>query len=208
MTMSSDLPDEGSVTLWLGDLQREGGADAAQQLWDRYFERLVHLARARLRAAQRRMADEEDVALSAFDSFCRGATEGRFPRLGGREDLWRLLVSITARKAGSVARRERRQKRGGGRVVDEAVLAGGADDADGIAAVAGHDPSPDFAAEVADELRRLLVLLDDDLLRRLALLRMEGYSNEQIAERLGCGLRTIERKLALIRKTWEQEQSR
>ena len=46
----------------------------------------------------RRAADEEDVALSAFDSFCRGAEQGRFPQLDGRDDLWHLLVVITVRK--------------------------------------------------------------------------------------------------------------
>ena len=204
--MSDNLPDQRSVTLWLAGLQQDGGADAAQQLWGRYFDQLVHLARARLRSSRRGPADEEDVALSAFDSFCRGASEGRFPRLGGRDDLWRLLVTITVRKANSVAHRERRLKRGGGRVMDEAAFGGPDFDADiGLAAVAGHEPSPAFAAEVADELQRLLGLLDDDLLRQLALLRMEGYSNEQVAERLGCGLRSIERKLSLIRKAWERE---
>jgi DNA-directed RNA polymerase specialized sigma24 family protein len=204
--MSNDPPEQKSVTLWLAGLQGEGLGESAQQLWGRYFERLVHLARARLRAAPRGPADEEDVALSAFDSFCRGAAEGRFPRLEGRDDLWRLLVTITVRKVQDVARSERRLKRGGGRVVDEAAL-GNSDvgnDA-GLAAFADPDLDPAFAAEVADELRRLLGALDDDLLRQVAVLRMEGYSNEQVAARLGCGLRSVERKLALIRKTWERE---
>jgi DNA-directed RNA polymerase specialized sigma24 family protein len=200
--MSNDLPDQRSVTLWLADLQGGGPGEPAQQLWGRYFDRLVHLARARLRATARGPADEEDVALSAFDSFCRGAAEGRFPRLGGRDDLWRLLVTITVRKAQALARHGRRLKRGGGRVVDEAALAGGEA---GMAAFVDGDLGPAFAAEVADEFRRLLGALDDDLLRQVALLRMEGYSNEQVAERLGCGLRSVERKLALIRKAWERE---
>jgi DNA-directed RNA polymerase specialized sigma24 family protein len=204
--MSADAPDPRSVTLWVGDLQRDAVGEAAQQLWGRYFDRLVNLARARLRNAPRGPADEEDVALSAFDSFCHQAAEGRFPQLAGRDDLWRLLVTITARKANALVRHERRQKRGGGRVVGEAAFAGADGQSDfGLAAVAGHEPTPAFAAEVADELRRLLGVLDDDVLRQIALLRMEGYSNEQIAERLDCGLRSVERKLALIRKAWERE---
>src|SRR5262249_35153126 len=88
----------GSVTLWLEQLKR-GNPAAAQPLWDAYFARLVALARARLRAAPRAAADEEDVALSAFDSFCRGAEAGRFPRLDDRDDLWQVLFVITTRKA-------------------------------------------------------------------------------------------------------------
>src|SRR5207237_10567463 len=91
--------DDGSVTRWIGDL-KAGGDSAAQHLWERYFHRLVHFARARLRAARRAgaIADEEDAALSAFDSFCRGAAQGRFPDLADRDGLWRLLVVITLRK--------------------------------------------------------------------------------------------------------------
>src|SRR6516225_8646759 len=109
--------DDGSVTRWIGDL-KGGGESAAQHLWERYFHRLVHLARARLRSGRRTGAveDEEDAALSAFDSFCRGAALGRFPQLADREDLWRLLVVITARKAADQKEREGRIKRGGGKV--------------------------------------------------------------------------------------------
>ena len=107
--MSPD--DPGSVTRWINDL-KGGELDAAQPLWERYFADLVRLARARLRASPRTAADEEDVALSAFDSFCAGVARGRFPRLDDRNDLWRVLVTITARKATDQVLRERRQKRG------------------------------------------------------------------------------------------------
>src|SRR5438309_11105997 len=107
------MPEE-SVTLWLRSLEA-GDREAAEKLWRHFFDDLVRLARARLRAAPRAVADEEDAALSAFDSFCRGAAQGRYPRLDDRDDLWRLLVVITERKAFDQARRERRQKRGGGR---------------------------------------------------------------------------------------------
>jgi hypothetical protein len=65
--------DDGSVTRWIGDL-KAGGDSAAQHLWARYFHRLVDLARSRLRSTPLAGAieDEEDAALSAFDSFCRG----------------------------------------------------------------------------------------------------------------------------------------
>jgi len=70
----------GSVSHWIGQL-KAGNHAAAQELWEDYFQRLVRLARRKLRGRSRRAADEEDVALSAFDSFCRGAALGRFPRL-------------------------------------------------------------------------------------------------------------------------------
>jgi DNA-directed RNA polymerase specialized sigma24 family protein len=203
--MSGD--EGGSVTCWLGDL-RGGDLAAAQPLWERYFSRLVVVARGRLKKLRRTTADqdEEDAALSAFNSFCDGAARGRFPQLADRDDLWRLLVVITARKAMAQAHRERRQKRGGGRVVDEAVLFGpGAGDEDSIAGlerIAGDGPTPEFAAMMAEECQRLLDVLEDDSLRQVALSRMEGYTNDEIAAQLGCARRTIARRLELIRKTW------
>ena len=201
-----DLQPDGSVTHWLGAL-KGGDAAAAQRLWERYFDRLVRLARAKLGAMPRGAADEEDVALSAFHSFCQGAARGRFPRLDDRDNLWRLLVTITARKALDQVRRQARQKRGGGRVLVGSAQAGGEDDTDGagLDQVVGQEPTPQFAAMVADECRRLLEALGDEGLRRIALLRMEGYSDPDIAATLGCGLRTVGRKLELIRKTWLRE---
>ena len=201
-----DLQPDGSVTHWLGAL-KGGDAAAAQRLWERYFDRLVRLARAKLGAMPRGAADEEDVALSAFHSFCQGAARGRFPRLDDRDNLWRLLVTITARKALDQVRRQARQKRGGGRVLVGSAQAGGEDDTDGagLDQVVGQEPTPQFAAMVADECRRLLAALDDETLRQVALLRMEGYSDEEIAARVDCSLRTVSRKLALIRKAWLRE---
>jgi DNA-directed RNA polymerase specialized sigma24 family protein len=166
----------------------------------------VNLARGKLRAA-RGPADEEDVALSAFESFCAAAAARRFPHLGGREDLWRLLVTITVRKANAQRQRELRQKRGGGRVLGEGALAGqDSQGGGGLDQVAGNEPTPEFAALVADELASLLGLLRDDTLRQVALLRMEGHSNEQVASKLGCSLRSVERKLDLVRKSWQREE--
>jgi RNA polymerase sigma factor (sigma-70 family) len=195
--------NEGSVTLWIGAL-RTGDEEAARQLWSRYYEALVRLARARLRA--RAVADEEDVALSAFDSFCAGLARGRFPDITDRYDLWRLLVTMTARKVVNQHRRESRQKRGAGRVVlESALVAGQMSEVDALQQVIGTDPSPEFAAMVAEECARRLDGLPDDSLRLVALLKMEGYTNDEIADRLGCGPRTVTRKLNVIRQAWVVE---
>ncbi len=150
------------------------------------------------------MADEEDVALSALDSFCCAARKGRFPDLADRDGLWRLLLQMTVHKAMGLARHERRQRRGGGRVKslddDDMVSDEGI-----VAEIVGREPTPEFAAMMADECRRLLEKLDDPQLRELAVAKMEGYSNEEIARRLECSLRTVERRLRLIRKEWKHE---
>jgi DNA-directed RNA polymerase specialized sigma24 family protein len=189
--MSSD----DSISFWIGQL-KAGDEKAAQKLWEGYFARLVGLARGKLRGAKTRAADEEDVALSAFDSFCRGAQGNRFPKLEDRDDLWQLLLLITARKAIDLRQHETRQRRGGGRAH---VETGEASDSDILSQVVGREPTPEFAAQVAEECRRLLDSLEDSDLRQLTLWKMEGYTNEEIAERLGVVSRTVERKLRLVR---------
>jgi DNA-directed RNA polymerase specialized sigma24 family protein len=203
----------GSITHWLGDL-KGGDQAAAQPLWERYFGRLVVLARNKLQKQRqpRAEADEEDAALSAFNSFCLGVAKGRFPQLADREDLWRILVTITARKAFAQTQRQKRLKRGGGRVVEEAVLKGGKgvtgsdpSSLPGLDMIAGDEPTPEFAAMVAEEYERLLDSLEDDGLRQVAISRMEGYTCDEIAMQLGCARRTVARRLDVIRKTWLAE---
>jgi DNA-directed RNA polymerase specialized sigma24 family protein len=191
---------EGSITRLAGEAPDE----AARRLWDRYFDRLVRLARSRLRGRAGGPADEEDAALSAFDSLCRGVAAGRFRHLDGREDLWRLLATITARKAADQLEREGRKKRGGDRRRAEigAEPGGGRDDAGGLSQLPGAAPTPEFVALMGEEVRRLFELLPDDTLRVMALLKMEGYTNEEIAASLDCALRSVERKLERIRLLW------
>jgi DNA-directed RNA polymerase specialized sigma24 family protein len=185
---------EGSVTGWVEGLRR-GDRAAAQRLWERYYHRLVGLARRRLKATHRRVADEEDVALSAFDSFCRGAEEGRFPRLSDRDELWRLLVVITARKAGHLARSQTQLKRGGGAAAAPLELE----------EIVADEPTPEFALQVAEEFLRLLGRLGDAELEAVAVWKMQGATTAEIADRLGYVPRTIERKLRLVRALWSDE---
>jgi DNA-directed RNA polymerase specialized sigma24 family protein len=200
------MPDgtEGSVTAWIGDL-KGGGSASAQQLWERYFERLVHLARAKLRSTHRRGAaeDEEDAALSAFDSFCRGAARGCFPRLTDRNDFWRLLVVLTVRKVLDQLERQGAVRRGGGKLITGSDGPAGDGSAENyLDQLAGSEPTPEFAAMVAEQYQRLRDDLGDDSLRQVLDLRLEGCSREEIAERLGCAVRTVTRKLDVIRRTW------
>jgi DNA-directed RNA polymerase specialized sigma24 family protein len=147
------------------------------------------------------------VALSAFASFCRGVARGHFPQLGDRDNLWHLLVTLTARKASHLLRDERRQKRGGGAVQDEAALrrAGTAQVPGSFDELVGTEPTPEFAVQVAEEYRRLLERLGEDELRSIALWKLEGYTNQEIACKLGCVRLTVQRKLRLIRDIWTKE---
>jgi DNA-directed RNA polymerase specialized sigma24 family protein len=197
------MPTEGSVTHWI-DAIKTGDAAAAQKLWEAYFQKLVGLARTRLGNTPRRAGDEEDVAVSAFNSFCQGVAHDRFPQLSDRDDLWRVLVRITACKAVDQINRDRRKKRRptGAALQGESAFAGLEG---GIAQVVGDEPTPAFAAQVAEEYERLLRSLDNAEYRQLAVWKLEGYSNEEIAVKLKCAVRSVERKLQLIRNVWASE---
>src|SRR5262245_49559641 len=198
-------PSEESVSHWISLLQ-SGDPHAVEPLWERYFHRLIGLARVKLEGQPRRAADEEDVALSAFASFCRAAEAGRFPRLSDRDDLWRLLVTLTERKAWNMIRDERRQKRGGGAVTGESGVVGPSDSAPGgLDRLAGMEPTPEFAAQIAEQYRVLLGRLDDAELQFIAVRKMEGETVPEIAARLNCAPRSVERRLRLIRQIWEEE---
>jgi DNA-directed RNA polymerase specialized sigma24 family protein len=179
-----------------------GDHEAAQPLWERYYPRLVGLARERLRCTPRRVADEEDVALSAFDSFCRGVEQGHFPQLKDRDGLWALLVLITVRKAADLIKYNRRERRGGGLVRGDSAFAGrdGEAEAGGLAEIEADDPTPDLAAQLAEEFQHLLDNLASDELRSIAVWKLEGYTNAEIARRLDCAAVSVERRLRLIRK--------
>jgi RNA polymerase sigma factor (sigma-70 family) len=193
----------GSVTDWINRL-KESDQAAAQQLWERYFRRLQALARKELKGTPCAAADEEDVVQSAFQSFFQGIGRGRFPQLSDRDGLWPLLVLITARKALDLKEHNRRQKRGGGLVRGETALPGPSGCA-GLEQVLSSAPTPAFAAQAAEECRRLLALLKDPQLRQVAELKMEGRTNQEVAEAIGRSLPTVERKLARIRAAWERE---
>ena len=190
----------GTITHLIGML-KQGDRDAAQGLWQAYFHRLVSLARDRIRASVG-LADAEDVALSAFDSFFRGVERGRFPALEDRDDLWRLLFVLTVRKAINLVKHEGRRSRGGGRLVSLSDL-----EQKLLDGVSSNEPGPELAAQMTEECRRLLGRLGDDTLRAVALWKLEGQTNREIAARLGCVEHTVERKLRSIRGLWSAEEA-
>jgi DNA-directed RNA polymerase specialized sigma24 family protein len=202
------MHQDGSVTGWIE--QRKSRCEpAATELRNRFYARLIGLARRKLRGAPRRAADEDDVVLSAFETFFRRAQEGQFPQLHDRHDLRQQLVKITERKALNQLRHQGRVKRGGGKVRGESLFFR----PDTSSAPASIDfvpsvqPTAEFASIVAEGLRGLLDQPGDEELRQIALLRMEGWTNEEIAQRIDRSLPTVERRLRLIRDKWKAQSS-
>ena len=192
------------VSQWMLHLA-EGDAEAAEKIWNDYFGKLVRLARRKLEGIPSRDSDEEDVAISAMKSFYKGLAQHKFDHVHNRDDLWKLLVTITARKATARRRSYCAQKRGGGQVRGESVFGHQDDARHGLAHVLGTEPTPELAASVAENCRRMLEQLQDETLQQIAIWTLEGYRTEEIASKLGCVRRTVERKLERIRESWGKE---
>ena len=205
-----DVKMKNSVSYWIEQL-KAGSEDAVEEIFRRYYEPIVRLIGTRLSARMRRSRDEEDIALSAFDSFVRRARQGGFPELQDRDDLWRLLVTISVRKAAKHAGRETAEKRGGGGVVGESAFRETTREGiGGIAIGEGHDPEEELICdEVAAELLTFLEGLDDPIMMDVALWTAQGTTAAELAEYLDCSPRTVERKLQRLRakaKQWADEQ--
>ncbi len=197
------MTNQGSVTVWLERLKGGDRGEAVNRLWAEYFGRLVSVARHHLRSRPRPAADEEDLALSAFDSFVRAAQAGRFPMLDDRNDLWQVLLMLTARKAADQVARETAKKAGGGRVSHLSALRPSGGGSSGEVAFPAPEPDPAEAVAMADGLARMLDVLGSPELRRVVVWRLEGYTNEEIAARLGRSTATAERKLRTVRAIFE-----
>ncbi len=195
-----------SVNEWITGLKK-GDADAAQRLWDRYFKELVKFARRRLGAAPRQTKDEEDIALSVFDSFCRGAQAGRLSGVKDHHELWWTLLAITRRKVIDQVRVMNRQAHGEMSAQSETDIPVDPRTGDkfDLNLVLDESPAPELLMNLDDEWKRLLSLLRDDTLRRIACWRIEGYSTLEISKKLRILPRTVARKLSLIRSKWTEE---
>ena len=189
------------VSHWI-ELVKDGDSVAANRIWKIYFDRLVRAVRQRLYGQNRAVSDEEDIVLSVFESFYAAVETDRFPNLADRDDLWRLLLAMSARKIIDKRRHDQRQRRGGG--VPILSLDDTADGSEIVEAI-GHEPSAEMVLTMQESVERLFSHLGVGQLRELAVAKLEGYSNAEIASRLECSERTIERRLHLIREKLQQE---
>ena len=193
--------DEREVSVWMQQLSADD-PEALRQIWDYCYRRVAGFADRRLGNFQRRDADEEDIASSVLHSLYVGVKNGRFPDFANRQDLWRILLTLAGRKVSKRIRNQTNLKRGGGNVRGESLFGLPADDNRG-----GLDQIPDRMGDWVEtfslECQELLEQLPDPTLREVATLRLQGYSKQEIADHLKCVVRSVERKLNLIREIWQ-----
>jgi DNA-directed RNA polymerase specialized sigma24 family protein len=198
--------DAGELTQLLIRIQGSRDEEACAKLWESVYERIITYARSRLSIKDQRIADEEDIAQSAMNSFFRAAEAGRFKTLTNRDELWRILITVMARKANALQQRLGAEKRGPGQVRGDSGFNlsehGRLRDINSVA----DSGDPDrFVDELLGECRERLESLPDQILQIIALRRMEGFEVIEIAAELSLSVATIKRKLARIRDLWNDD---
>ncbi|MEL6898236.1 MAG: ECF-type sigma factor [Planctomycetota bacterium] len=189
------MQEEEPITHWIQCL-RQGDQEAAQELWRVFFDRLKNYAAKKLGELPKRVSDEDDVALSAFHSVVRGVQDDTFKRMESREDFWQLLVVIAARKASNLHRKQRQRREAG-----ESVLAN--------AVAVNEHPMGTLQDDNLEEQDLAMYFHCTEILEQLpgnlqtvVLMRMSGYSNAEIAGRIGRSMKTVEHYFRQVRAVW------
>ena len=195
------MPDESSVTQWISRL-RGGDSVAGKKLWDGLFQRLLGAIKGAVGGDPARIPDYEEAAASALKTFLMGFPDGKYQDVKDRDMLWKLLVRIGTHKVIDLIRREGRQKRGGEakRVADD----GGGPGSE-LERIQTGMATPEFDAIMSETIDELFDRLNDPALQQLAIWKLEGYTNEEIAENQQRSVRTVERKLKMIRSKWSSD---
>ena len=174
---------------------RQGDAQAAQELFAQYAQRLSRLAEQSISRKLSGRVEGEDVVQSVFRTFFRRCAEGEF-RIDSSAQLWQLLVKITMTKARAQGRRHTAAKRD-----VRAEQAGG--DADWLADAADREPGPEEAVILMDQIESLLHGLPEQHCRVLEL-RLSGHSVAEIATQLHVARQTVYRALEVLQERLKQ----
>ncbi len=190
------MKDPSSVSEWIYQFRENGNEISALRLWDRINPRVRELSRRWIcKMGVPVSFDEDDVTISVFAAFCDRLRSGQLPELSDRDSLWRLLILMTARKANDYAKMARAQKRSNGSENVDVAL-------DAISELRDTQPDPSIDVLMEDQCQAMLKSLRDPVLESIVLLKLEGYTNVEIAERMRYSRRTIQRMLELIKDIW------
>ena len=188
--MTKDF-EQGSVSKALANFASEPD-EAAELFWDRFFEKLCRYAESKVYDRHRRLFDAEDIASSAMFALLKGLKQGKFYNVKNRDQLWQMLATISSRKASNAAKFHDREKRGGGKTRGDSAFGG--------EIVYPEDPAQ--IVEFETTCKELLEALPDETYRKVALMRLAGFTNPEIGKQLDCSGRTVDRKLIAIREIW------
>jgi RNA polymerase sigma-70 factor, ECF subfamily len=191
------MADEASLHELL-DRWRQGDQAAATAIYSRYEQRLIELAERKIGRQLQRRVGPESIALTVLDTVLKRLATGAY-YVDPDQSLWNLLQVVAGNKISGLAK----YHHAGQRDVDKEVLPQQTDSSDGreppgISVI--REPPPEEAAILADELEKIRTRLKPDDFE-IVQLQFQGYSNPEIAERLGCARQTVRYKVKRIEET-------
>jgi RNA polymerase sigma-70 factor (ECF subfamily) len=178
---------------------RAGDNSAASEVFNRFTNRLIGLARSRLDHLIRQKIDPEDILQSVYRSFFRRHAQGRFDVVSW-DNLWGMLTVITVRKCNY----RRKYFRAACRDVEREVVCPPADSSPARDfELLARDPTPSEAARLAETVELVMRELTDREQHMLAL-SLQGYEVTEISTRVSRTERTVQRVLRRVRQRLEQ----
>jgi RNA polymerase sigma-70 factor (ECF subfamily) len=177
---------------YLVDLFRQGDQDAAREIVDRYLDRLLTLARRRISQRLASRVDPEDIVQSVFRTFFVRIKEGQFV-FQDQDDLCKLLMRITLHKTLRQVAYHKAAKRDPSLETPQ-----GEHHSEQLSALFDQEPTQEATVTFLDQLEHFLTQLRPQE-REILEMRLQGYSNEEIAKKLGIYDRKIRRVIEHVR---------
>ena len=174
------------------DLWRHGDQNAARQIVERYFDRMLMLARRRISQRLASRVDPEDIVQSVFRTFFVRLKDGQFV-FQDQDDLCKLLMRITLHKTlrqvafHKAAKRDPTLETNQGQAHQEQLLT-----------ILDREPNAEATVTFLDQLEHFLDRLEPET-RQIIEMRLQGYTNDEISQQLGIYDRKIRRAVERVR---------
>ena len=193
------MSSQGSISIVLDQL-RSDDVTAVDKIFYRFFDRLKSVARKRISVRDRKVVDDEDLALWAIYTFQRCIRDGLYPQVRDRNDVWKFLVSILERKSVDHIRIQHAEKRGGGQIRAESFFERPEQQTRMLESVSADEVNFEVLVDFLDVIDAIVLRLDDPELGEILEARFAGHTIKEIAMRLGRSASSVDRKLRLVRK--------
>jgi len=192
-----------TVKKMIGDV-RDKNTQAEQEFFDYFAPRIERVCARVLGSLPNRagaIVSPESKAISAMRSLMTGLQKGRFGELSDESGLLRLLITIATRKCRDAQRAHFAQSRGAGKLVRPSDFVDEDGTGDGFECLGRIMETPLFEVEMQERCERLMGMLSakDQI---IAQKRLEGYTEEEIADLIGMGRRSVQLHIKKIREIW------
>lgn len=176
-------------TLQIIEQMKTGDANAVNRLYELYAEKLISVVQKSISGKFGGRFTSESVVQSAIFSMITRTNKGQF-RFSDDEDFWKLLITIALNKLRKKVEFHQAEKRNPSREVSTEAY---------VAERLSQRNHFEDGIHFKDTLDQLLNRLDERS-QNIILAKLEGKTQQEIAEEQGVNEKTIRRAMANIRE--------